>query len=96
MESSGFKSKFGLTASEIVQGLEILKEHSALENLKLLHFHIGSQVSSIHPIKSAIREAARIMTELYNFGVKIEYMDVGGGLGVDYDGTGQSHSLHQL
>lgn len=92
MESSGFKSKFGLTASEIVQGMEILKEYSSLENLKLLHFHIGSQVPSIHPIKSAIREAARIMTELYNFGVQIEYMDVGGGLGVDYDGSGQSHS----
>ncbi len=92
MESSGFKSKFGLTASEIVQGLEILKEYSSLEYLKLLHFHIGSQVPSIHPIKSAIRESARIMTELYKFGVKVEYMDVGGGLGVDYDGSGQSHS----
>ena len=92
MESSGFKSKFGLTASEIVRGLNILKEHSALENLKLLHFHIGSQVPSIHPIKSAIRESARIMTELYHLGARIEYMDVGGGLGVDYDGSGQSHS----
>jgi len=92
IESSGFKSKFGLTASEIVQGVEILKEHASLKNLKLLHFHIGSQVSSIHPIKSAIREAARIMTELYHLGVKLEYMDVGGGLGVDYDGSGQSHS----
>jgi len=92
MESSGFKSKFGLTASEIVQGVEILKQYSALKNLKLLHFHIGSQVPSIHPIKSAIREAARIMTELYNFGVQVEFMDVGGGLGVDYDGSGQSHS----
>lgn len=92
MESSGFKSKFGLTASEIVQGLEILKEYSSLDNLKLLHFHIGSQVPSIHPIKSAIRESARIMTELCNFGAKVEYMDVGGGLGVDYDGSGQSHS----
>ena len=92
MESSGFKSKFGLTASEIVRGLGILKEYSCLDRLKLLHFHIGSQVPSIHPIKSAIRESARIMTELYNFGVKVEYMDVGGGLGVDYDGSGQSHS----
>lgn len=92
MESSGFKSKFGLTASEIVEGLDILKEYSALKDLKLLHFHIGSQISSIHPIKSAIREAARIMTELYSSGVQIEYMDVGGGLGVDYDGSGQSDS----
>ena len=92
MESSGFKSKFGLTASEIVEGLEILKEYSSLKDLKLLHFHIGSQISSIHPIKSAIREAARIMTELYKSGVQVEYMDVGGGLGVDYDGSGQSDS----
>ena len=92
MESSGFKSKFGLTASEIVEGLEILKEYSSLKDLKLLHFHIGSQISSIHPIKSAIREAARIMTELYKSGVQIEYMDVGGGLGVDYYGSGQSDS----
>ena len=92
MESSGFKSKFGLTASEIVEGLEILKEYSTLKDLKLLHFHIGSQISSIHPIKSAIREAARIMTELYKSGVQVEYMDVGGGLGVDYDGSGQSDS----
>ena len=92
MESSGFKSKFGLTASEIVQAINILKEKNALNQLKLLHFHIGSQVPSIHPIKSAIREASRIMTELYKFGAKIEYMDVGGGLGVDYDGSGSSLS----
>ena len=91
-DSSGFKSKFGLTASEIVQGIEILKKHSGLENLKLLHFHIGSQVPAIHPIKSAIREAARIMTEMYDLGVQVEYMDVGGGLGVDYDGSGKSDS----
>ena len=92
MESSGFKSKFGLTASEIVQAVNILKEKRALDQLKLLHFHIGSQVPSIHPIKSAIREASRVMTELYNFGAKIEYLDVGGGLGVDYDGSGSSLS----
>ena len=92
MDSSGFKSKFGLTASEIVQGINILKNKKALNQLKLLHFHIGSQVPSIHPIKSAIREASRIMTELYSAGAKIQYMDVGGGLGVDYDGSGDSLS----
>ena len=92
MESSGFKSKFGLTASEIVQAVNTLKQKNALDQLKLLHFHIGSQVPSIHPIKSAIREASRVMTELYKFGAKIEYLDVGGGLGVDYDGSGTSLS----
>ena len=91
-ESSGFKSKFGLTASDLMRALEILKEKQALESLKLLHFHIGSQVPSIQPIKSAIRESARIMTELFRSGARIEYMDVGGGLGVDYDGSGLSPS----
>ncbi len=91
-ESSGSRSKFGLTASEVVESIEILKKYSALDRLQLLHFHIGSQITSIQPIKSAIREATRIMTELHNFGVQIKYMDVGGGLGVDYDGTGDSHS----
>ena len=92
VHSSGTRSKFGLTASEIVQGIQLLKEKNKLSCLKLLHFHLGSQVSSIHPIKSAIREAARILTELYQFHVKIEYLDVGGGLGVDYDGSGDSNS----
>ena len=92
MESSGFKSKFGLTASEIIQAMSILKSAKAVDSLKLLHFHIGSQVASIHPIKSAIREAGRIMTELAGFGAKIKYLDVGGGLGVDYDGSGDSLS----
>ena len=92
ISSSGSKSKFGLTSSEIVYAVDILKKHSALDTLTLLHFHIGSQISSIHPIKSAIREVTRIMTELCELGVSIKYLDVGGGLGVDYDGTGQSNS----
>ena len=92
MHSSGARSKFGLTASEIVQGVHLLKKQNKLSTLKLLHFHLGSQISSIQPIKSAIREAARILTELYQFGVQVEYLDVGGGLGVDYDGSGDSDS----
>ncbi len=92
MNSSGSRSKFGLTASEIVRGIQILKEQNNLSCLKLLHFHLGSQVCSIHPIKSAIREAARVLTELHQAHVKIEYLDVGGGLGVDYDGSGDSDS----
>ena len=92
MDSSGFKSKFGLTANEIVAGIDKLKEENILDCLKLLHFHIGSQVSSIHPIKSAIREASRVLTETHKLGAKIKYLDVGGGLGIDYDGTGKTHS----
>ena len=93
MNSSGSRSKFGLTASDIVQGLKLLKKHDCAGCLKLLHFHLGSQVASIQPIKSAIREAGRIVTELYkSHQVKIDYLDVGGGLGVDYDGSGDSDS----
>ena len=92
MSSSGSKSKFGLTSSEIINAIDVLQEYSALDTVTLLHFHIGSQISSIHPIKSAIREVTRVMTELCDLGMAIKYLDVGGGLGVDYDGTGQSHS----
>ena len=92
LSSSGSKSKFGLTTAEIVQGTKILKQFNAEESLKLLHFHIGSQITSIHPIKSAIKESARLLCELSRMGFNIQYMDVGGGLGVDYDGSGQSDS----
>ena len=92
ISSSGSKSKFGLTTTEIVKGAEILKHFHAEKSLKLLHFHIGSQITSIHPIKSAIKEAARVLFELHHLGFNIQYMDVGGGLGVDYDGSGQSDS----
>ena len=90
--SSGSKSKFGLTAHEISESAKILKQSGFQESLNLLHFHIGSQITSIHPIKSAIKEAARILCELRGMGFNIQYMDVGGGLGVDYDGSGQSDS----
>ena len=92
LNSSGSKSKFGLTTTEIIEGAKILKEFNAQESLKLLHFHIGSQITSIHPIKSAIKEAARILCELHHLGFNVQYMDVGGGLGIDYDGSGQSDS----
>ena len=92
IESSGSKSKFGLTAMEIIEATELLKKHKKTNSLKLLHFHMGSQITSIQPIKSAIKEASRILCELHSIGVKIEYMDVGGGLGIDYDGSGTSDS----
>ncbi len=92
VESSGSKSKFGLTAVEMVEAIEILKTHKKTESLKLLHFHMGSQITSIQPIKSAIKEASRILYELHTLGFNIQYMDVGGGLGIDYDGSGTSDS----
>ena len=92
VESSGSKSKFGLTAMEMIEATELLKKHKKTESLKLLHFHMGSQITSIQPIKSAIKEATRILCELHTIGFKIKYMDVGGGLGIDYDGTGVSDS----
>ncbi|MCB9025750.1 MAG: biosynthetic arginine decarboxylase [Bdellovibrionaceae bacterium] len=88
VESSGAKSKFGLTPSEIVLGIEVLKSEDLLDSLELLHFHIGSQITSIQAIKSSLKEAVRFFTEFYTLGASLKYLDVGGGLGVDYDGSG--------
>lgn len=92
VDSAGARSKFGLTATEIVDGLEALKKADMLDCLELLHYHIGSQVPSIQSIKSSLKEAARFYTELHKLGAKLKYIDVGGGLGVDYDGTGHTDS----
>lgn len=91
-ETSGAKSKFGLTPSEIVRGVEVLRNEGMLDCLELIHFHIGSQIPSIQAIKAAIKEGARFFTEIYGLGAKLKYIDVGGGLGVDYDGSGRSDS----
>jgi arginine decarboxylase len=87
VDSSGPRSKFGLTALEIVDGIEFLKKENAMGCLELLHFHIGSQITSIRPIKDSLQEACRIYADLYAMGAKLRYLDVGGGLGVDYDGS---------
>lgn len=92
VDSAGARSKFGLTATEIVEGVEFLSKLGMLDCLELLHYHIGSQVPSIQSIKSSLKEAARFYIELHNMGAKLKYIDVGGGLGVDYDGTGSSDS----
>jgi len=86
-DSSGDRAKFGLTAAEMVTVVDRLAERGALGWLKLLHFHIGSQISSIIPIKNALREAAQLYVELSKLGAAMEYLDVGGGLAVDYDGS---------
>ena len=86
-DSSGENAKFGLTAPEILNAVKILKDAKKEHCLKLFHFHIGSQIPDIRCIKDAINEGARIYTQLNKLNLKLEYFDVGGGLGVDYDGT---------
>jgi arginine decarboxylase len=86
--SGGDRSKFGLSASEMVAAVSKLKAWGELDALKLIHFHLGSQISAIRSIKNALNEAARYYVELYKMGcTSLTYMDVGGGLGVDYDGS---------
>jgi len=85
--SAGDRAKFGLTVPETIQAVEQLRSANLLDSLQLLHFHIGSQISSISVLKDAIREAGQIYVELANLGANMHYLDVGGGLGVDYDGS---------
>ena len=86
-ESGGEKSKFGLTAGEILEVVERLQEVGMLDCLELLHFHIGSQITAIRAIKDALKEATRFYTELHDLGAGLKFLDVGGGLAVDYDGS---------
>lgn len=85
--SAGDRAKFGLTVPEILSTVEQLQAADMLDSLELLHFHIGSQISSISVIKDALREASQIYVELAKMGASMKYLDVGGGLGVDYDGS---------
>ena len=85
--SGGYRSKFGLTVGEILRGLDELKKRGMEDCFKLLHFHLGSQIPNIRIIKGALTEAARVYVELHKAGAGLTYMDVGGGLGVDYDGS---------
>lgn len=86
--SAGHRSKFGLTITELMRGIQFLKKQNMLGGLKLLHFHQGSQITAISTIKTALKEAARVYVELIKLGVPLEILDVGGGLGVDYNGSG--------
>lgn len=85
--SAGDRAKFGLTIPEMIQAVERLRSVGMLHCLQLLHYHIGSQISAISVIKDAIREASQIYVELAQLGADMKYLDVGGGLGVDYDGS---------
>lgn len=85
--TGGEKSKFGLTASQIMQVVETLREQNALASLQLVHFHLGSQIANIRDIQRGLRECARFYQSLVELGAPVDCVDVGGGLGVDYEGT---------
>ena len=85
--SGGYRSKFGLTVAEVRQGLAELKARGMEDCFELLHFHLGSQIPNIRIVKGALNEAARIYVELVRNGAGLKYLDVGGGLGIDYDGS---------
>ena len=91
-ESGGDASKFGLTSSELLEALDFLESKGLKDCLKLIHFHIGSQVTKIRRIKTALREASQFYVQLHSMGFNVEFVDIGGGLGVDYDGTRSSNS----
>jgi arginine decarboxylase len=85
--SGGDRSKFGLTSKEMIEAVEYLKANNLLSSFELLHFHLGSQISAIRSVKNAMREAGRFFVELHKMGAPLQYLDVGGGLGIDYDGS---------
>ena len=85
--STGHRAKFGLTAGEVLRGLAELQQRDMADCFRLLHFHLGSQVTNIRMVKAALNEAARVYVDLAKRGAALEYLDVGGGLGVDYDGS---------
>ncbi|HUW66480.1 MAG TPA: biosynthetic arginine decarboxylase, partial [Candidatus Nanoarchaeia archaeon] len=87
VESGGEGSKFGLTTGELLTALDILARHNMVPNLKMLHFHIGSQITEVRRIQNAVKEASRIYAKVKRMVPALEYFNIGGGLGVDYDGS---------
>ena len=85
--SGGYRSKFGLTVSEALKAVEFLKQRGMEDSLQLLHFHLGSQITNIRQIKGAVIEGARVYVDLKKVATGLKYIDVGGGLGIDYDGS---------
>jgi arginine decarboxylase len=85
--SGGESAKFGLTPSEMLECIRMLREYEMTDALKLLHFHIGSQITDIKRVKGAMKEAARVYSKIRQMHIDVEYLDIGGGMGVDYDGS---------
>jgi arginine decarboxylase len=85
--SGGESAKFGLTPSEMLECIRLLREYQMVDALKLVHFHIGSQITDIKRVKNAMKEAARVYSKIRQMHINIEYLDIGGGMGVDYDGS---------
>jgi arginine decarboxylase len=100
-DSAGDQAKFGLTTREILEAVEVLEKRGMLESILELHFHIGSQITDIRKVKAAMKEATRIYAKLVKLGVPLKYLNVGGGLGVDYDGSrttfasSMNYSVHE-
>ncbi len=86
-KSGGITSKFGLSTAQVLEGIYELRRARLLDCLKMFHFHIGSQITEIRRLKNAIKEAARVYAKAHKMGVKVQFLNVGGGLGVDYDGS---------
>lgn len=95
-DSGGDKSKFGLTSSEVLQVIDILDQNNMKEAVRLIHFHIGSQVTKIRRFKTAFGEAANFYVQIRNLGCNVDYVDIGGGLGVDYEGIRSSSSTSSI
>ncbi|MGE5479164.1 MAG: biosynthetic arginine decarboxylase [Chloroflexota bacterium] len=86
-ESGGDQSKFGLNASELLEAISFAEKHKMIDRIQFIHFHLGSQITNIRKIKNALREVAQFYVQVMKMGCNIQYVDIGGGLGVDYDGS---------
>ena len=95
-ESGGDVSKFGLNSAELLEAISFLEKNNLVDCLKLIHFHIGSQITKIRRIKNALREAMQFYVQLQKQGFNVEFIDIGGGLGVDYDGTRSSNGENSM
>jgi arginine decarboxylase len=85
--STGYRAKFGLTLTEVLEALDYLRQRGMADCLQLVHYHLGSQITNIRKVKESLTEAARVYIELARIGAGVKYLDVGGGLGIDYDGS---------